>query len=78
MSKFHPISRYDNNLCLKPNITIWLISLLLLRTHATLILSNMKNLTGLIDLVYPDRPAMSLGALDSIRGLFITLHPRLF
>jgi hypothetical protein len=38
----------------------------------------MKNLTGLIDLVYPDRPAMSLGALDSIRGLFITLHPRLF
>ena len=68
MSKYHSISRYDKNLCLKPDITIWLIFLFLLRAYVVLILSvvNMRDRTGLIDLVYPDRLVMSLGALAGI------------
>jgi hypothetical protein len=68
MSKYHSISRYDKNLCLKPNITIWLIFLFLLRAYVVLIISivNMSDRTGLIDLVYPERLTMSLGALAGI------------
>ncbi len=74
MSKYHSISRYDKNLCLKPNVTIWLVTLFLLRAYIILILSvvNMKDRTGLIDLFYPDRLAMSLAALAGIpAALFV-------
>lgn len=68
MSKYHAISRYDKNLCLKPDATIWLIFLFLLRAYVVLILSvvNMSDRMGLINLVYPDRLTMSLGALAGI------------
>jgi len=73
MAKHHAISCYDKNLCLKPNITIWLILLFLLRPYLVLILSivNMRDRTGLIDLVYPDRLAMSLGALAGVPAAFL-------
>ena len=68
MSKLYPISHYDKNMYLKPNVTTWLIFLFLLRAYVVLILSivNMRDRTGLIDLVYPDRLTMSLGALAGI------------
>jgi len=73
MSKHHPISAYDKNLCLKPDITIWLILLFLSRAYVVLVLSlvNMRDRTGLIDLVYPDRLAMSLGALAGIPAVLL-------
>ena len=68
MSNYHAISCYDKNLCLKPDATMWLIFLFLSRAYVILILSivNMSDRTGLIDLVYPDRLTMSLGALAGI------------
>ncbi len=68
MSKHHSISSYDKNLCLKPNVAIWLIILFLLRPYVVLTASvvNMTDRTGLINLVYPDRLTMSLGALTGV------------
>ncbi len=68
MSKYHAISCYDKNLYLKPNATMWLIFLFLSRAYAIAILSiaNRGDRTGLIDLFYPDRLTMSLGALAGI------------
>jgi len=68
MSKYHSISHYDKNLCLKPDVSMWLISIYLLRAYIILILSivNMRDRTGLIDLFYSDRLAMSMGALAGI------------
>jgi len=68
MSKHHSISCYDKNLCLKPDITIWLILLFFLRACLVLVLSlvNMRDRTALIDMVYPDRLAMSLSALAGV------------
>lgn len=65
MPKHHSISSYDKNLCLKPDITMWLIFLFLSRAYVVLIMSvaNMRDRTGLIDLFYGDRIAMSLGAV---------------
>ena len=68
MSKHHSITCYDKYLCLKPSIMMWVIFLFLLRAYVVLILSvvNMRDRTGLIDMVYSDRLAMSLGALAGI------------
>ncbi len=68
MSRHYDISRYDKNLCLKPSISMWLISLFLLRPYLVLVLSvvNRKDRMALIELVYPDRLGMSLGALAGI------------
>jgi len=73
MPKHHPISAYDKNLCLKPDITIWLIFLFLSRAYVVLVLSlvNMRDRTGLIDFVYSDRLAMSLGALAGIPAVLL-------
>ncbi len=73
MSKHYSIARYDKNLCLKPNLTMWLISLFLLQAYIVLILSvvNLKDRTALIDLVYPDRLALSLGALAGIPAALV-------
>jgi len=68
MQNLYSISCYDKNLCLKPNITIWLSLLFLSRAYLILILSvaNLRDKSGLIDMVYADRLAMSLDALAGI------------
>ena len=73
MSKHHSISSYDKNLCLKPNFDIWLILLFILRPYLVLVLSvvNRKDRFGLIELVYPDRLAMSIGALAGVPAAFL-------
>jgi len=68
MAKKYSISQYDKYLCLKMSAGMWLILLFLLRPYIILLLSvvNMKDRTGLINMVYPDKLVMSLGALASV------------
>lgn len=68
MAEHYPISSYDKYLCLKPDVTMWLILLFLLKPYLVLVLSitNLKDKSGLINMVYPDHLAMSLGALASV------------
>ena len=73
MKNHHAISCYDKNLCLKPNLEIWLSLLFLLGPYLVLILSivNLKDKTGLIDMVYASRQAMTLSALAGVPATFL-------
>lgn len=73
MQKHHSIACYDKNLCLKPNIEIWVGLLFLLKPYLVLLLSvaNLRNKSGFIDLIYADRLDMSLGALAGVPAVFL-------
>ena len=68
MPKGYPISSYDKNLCLKPNITMWLIAAFLLRPYVVSALSlvNKRDRMELINIFYSDKLALSLGAFAGI------------
>lgn len=68
MTNNYPVSCYDKYLFLKVSGTMWLIFLFLLRPIVVMLLSvtNRTDPMRLIDLVYPDRLSLSLGAFAAI------------
>jgi len=73
MGKVYPFSAYDSNLCLKPDLGMWLVFAFLLRPYLVPLLSvvNRKDKMGLINLVYADRYAMVFGAIAAIPAIFV-------
>ncbi len=73
MAEKYPFSAYDKYLCLKPDVSIWLILAFLLRPYVVVLLSiaNRKDAAGLINLVYSDRIAMILAAIAAIPAIFV-------
>ncbi|MEE8429253.1 MAG: DUF2919 family protein [Gammaproteobacteria bacterium] len=73
MANQYPFSAYDKYLCLKPDFSVWLVLVFLLRPYVVVLLSiaNRKDHTGLINLVYSDRLAMILAAIAAIPAIFV-------
>lgn len=73
MVEKYPFSAYDKYLCLKPDVSIWLVLAFLLRPYVVIFLSivNRKDAMGLINLVYFDRLAMILAAIAAIPAIFV-------
>lgn len=68
MDNNYPVSCYDEYLSLKMSGTMWLIFLFLLRPIVVMLLSlvNRSGPMQLINMVYPDRLVLSLGAFAAI------------
>jgi len=68
MSKNYSLSSYDKYLSLKVNGTMWLIILFLLRPFIVTLISvtNRTDKMMLINMIYPDRVALSLGAFAGV------------
>jgi len=68
MSKHYPISSYDKYLALKVSPVMWLIFLFLLRPYVVFIgsITNRKDKMMIIDLFYPDKLTLSLGAFAAV------------
>jgi len=73
MAGKYDIPDYDKYLCLKVTPPMWAAILYLIHPYWLLVLSvvNLKDKTGLIDAVYPDRLPMSLAAAAAIPALAV-------
>lgn len=66
-------SAYDENLCIKVSIGLWLAILFLLRPYAVMLLSlvNMSNPTELIYLLYANDTAFALSAVAALPAVIL-------
>jgi hypothetical protein len=66
--RIYPASAYDENLCIKISVSLWLAILFLLRPYMVLLLSlaNMANHTELIYLLYANETTFALGAMAAL------------
>lgn len=73
MQQKYSFDSYDKYLCLKPDATMWMIFMFLLRPYVVLIFSfaNRGDRMQLVNLLYADRAMMSLGALAGIPAVLL-------
>jgi hypothetical protein len=78
--KKYPASAYDDNLCIKISIGLWLTIVFLLRPYVVMLLSfaNMSNTMELIHLLYVNDTTFALSAVAALPTvvLFITWTKR--
>ncbi len=69
----YPASAYDENLCIKVNVSLWFAILFLLRAYVVMLLSlvNMSNQTELIHLLYASETTFALGAVAALPALVL-------
>lgn len=74
-AKIYRASAYDENLCIKVGLGLWLAILFLLRPYVVMILSlaNMSDHTQLIHLVYPGDGVFALGAIAALPAVALFL-----
>jgi len=75
LERDYPESAYDEYLCIKPPILMWIIIAFLFRPFIILIASitNKADRIGLLNTIYPDRSAAFLGAVASIPAIFLLI-----
>ncbi|MFQ5642942.1 MAG: DUF2919 family protein [Thiogranum sp.] len=73
MAEKYSIDRYDKNLCLRMNDTLWLILLFLLKPYLVMIISlvNRTDRTGIINMVYSDKMALWWGLLAGVPAVLV-------
>jgi len=69
----YPESAYDEYLCIKPTILMWIIIAFIFRPFIVLIASvvNKADRVGILNTFYPDRSAAFFGAMASIPAIFL-------
>lgn len=71
--KKYPAFAYDENLCIKVSISLWLAIVFLLRPYAVMLLSlaNMSDHTQLIYLLYENDTTFVLGAMAALPAMVL-------
>lgn len=75
LKKDYPESAYDEYLCIKPTVLMWVIIAFLFRPFIVLIASvvNKADRVGILNTFYPDRSAAFWGAMASIPAIFLLI-----
>ena len=73
MVRKYPPSAYDQNLCLRLSLELWLIIAFLVRPYIVMLISiaDRGERIGLIDMVYPDRMSLVLGGLIAVPAVLV-------